>query len=104
MYVWIALAGLSVAVVAVASLLYQVLRQQGRILLSMELLERRVSAIEHPVPAQPQGIPVGELFPSFRFPDVTGRMIGLEDYRGRRAVLVHWSPSCGFCDLIASDL
>jgi peroxiredoxin len=101
-YVWIAIGVLSLALAAVASLLYQVLRQQGRILLSVESLEQRLHAAA--VPTQPQGIPVGETFPSFRLPDPTGRTIGLDDYRGNRTVLVHWSPSCGFCDLIASEL
>jgi peroxiredoxin len=31
-------------------------------------------------------------------------MVALDDFRGNRTVVVHWSPSCGFCDLIAPEL
>jgi peroxiredoxin len=31
-------------------------------------------------------------------------MVGLEDFRGERVLLVHWSPQCGFCTRIAPDL
>src|SRR5262249_17983406 len=55
-------------------------------------------------PAQPAGLPEGTVIPSFRLPDLMGRMVALEDFRGQRVLLVHWSPKCGFCDLIAPDL
>ena len=40
----------------------------------------------------------------FRLPDLDGRMVSLEDFRGRRVLLVHWGPECGFCELLAPDL
>ena len=46
----------------------------------------------------------GTEIPSFTFPDLEGRAISLEDYRGRKVLLVNWSPSCGFCKRIAPEL
>jgi peroxiredoxin len=102
MYVWAAVGVLSLGFVALASVLYQVLRQQGRILIAIDSLEQRLRAPTASV--EQAGIPVGDAFPSFRYPDATGALIGLEDFRGRRALVVHWSPSCGFCDLIGPEL
>lgn len=46
----------------------------------------------------------GTEIPSFTFPDLEGRAVSLEDYRGRKVLLVNWSPSCGFCKRIAPEL
>ncbi len=81
--------------------LYQVVKQQGRIILRLDALEQRANAAP---PAEPAGLPVGAEFPVFSLPDLDGNTIRLEDYRGKRALLVYWSPQCGFCDLIAPDL
>jgi peroxiredoxin len=80
---------------------YQIVKQQGRIILRMDVLEQRISA---PQPDEPQGLEVGTDFPGFSFPDVEGTPVPLECFLGKRVLLVHWSPQCGFCDLIASDL
>jgi len=42
--------------------------------------------------------------PPFSLPDLSGRVVALEEFRGRQVLLVHWNPGCGFCDLIAPDL
>lgn len=105
--------------------LFQLVRQQGRILLRLDEIESRVSSaalvdrapraalVDEPrgaddvphyeAPIQ-QGIAVGQLAPTFRLRDVTGRAITLESYRGRRVLLVHWSTQCGFCDMMAPEL
>ena len=101
-YLWIAVGVLAIALAVLSLVLYQVLRQQGRILFTLGSLEQRLSAADGP-PAG-QGIPVGEQFPAFHLPDATGRMIGVDDFCGGRTLLVHWNPSCGFCDLIAPEL
>jgi peroxiredoxin len=80
--------------VAVGAMLLQVVRQQGRILLRLEGLEAA---------GREDGVPVGTPV-SFRLADLDGRTIDSADYRGKRLALVNWSPSCGFCDLIAPDL
>src|SRR5206468_1474413 len=53
---------------------------------------------------EPQGLGVGTPIAPYRLPDLRGRVVGLEDFKGKRVLLVHWSPECGFCDLIAPEL
>lgn len=52
----------------------------------------------------PEGLEQGTQIPSFSFPDLEGRPVSLDDYRGRKVLLVNWSPSCGFCKRIAPEL
>ena len=33
-----------------------------------------------------------------------GGEVGVEDFRGRRVLLINWSLQCGYCDLMAPDL
>ena len=107
--IWLLAALLVLAVVALASLLYQVLRQQGRLLLRLEALEEAL-AVEPPTAssngaaARPEGIPAATPFPPFRLPDLSGREVSLEDFRGKRVLLVHWDPRCSWCSRIASEL
>ena len=57
-----------------------------------------------PVPTSPQGLAQGTEVPPFRFPALDGEAVGLEDLRGRRFLLVNWSPRCGYCLRIAPEL
>jgi thiol-disulfide isomerase/thioredoxin len=94
--------------------LYQVLRQQGRLLLRLEEVEQGLSPADQgafvPTAAangqhsQPRGLAVGTSVPPFRLPDLTGKLVGLGDFRGKRVLLVHWSLQCGFCIGIAPEL
>jgi peroxiredoxin len=82
--------------------LYQVVMQQGRILLRLDALEKqREKADQSPEPA---GLPAGTAFPSFSIPDLTGKIVKLEDFQGKQVLLIHWSPDCGFCEMIAPEL
>lgn len=82
--------------------LYLVVKQQGRILLRLDQLE----------PAQPKDdeqarlaqARVGTSFPEFMLPDLGRKMVSIEDFRGLKALLVYWSPACGFCDFLAPML
>jgi peroxiredoxin len=82
--------------------LYQVVKQQGRILLRLDQLEAPRPA-DSPDPA-PSGLPVGTAFPNFRLPDLSGRFMRFEEFHPKQVLLVHWSPGCGFCEMIARDL
>jgi peroxiredoxin len=77
----------------------QVVQQQGRILLR---LDHVVDA--HTSPSEPVGLPVGTPIGDFQLPDLAGRSVSPDTWRGRRTLLIHWSTSCGFCDLIAPEL
>ncbi len=98
---------LAVIVIALVVLSYQLLTQQGRLLLRIEALERRPGATEaasHAHTGPPPGLPVGSPFSAFVLKDTAGDLVSLDSLRGSRALIVHWSPQCGYCDLIASEL
>src|SRR5271157_2636674 len=82
--------------------LYQVVKQQGRILLRLDQLEPQRSAASPQ--ADPAGLPVGTAFPSFRLSDLSGRIVQLEELRPKQVFLVHWNPECGFCEMITGEL
>jgi len=119
---WVAVVLLGLILLSLWLVLYQLVKQQGRLLLRLDRVEHRLanpghvgfvpsSAVNHAHEprlngnhAPPQGLPVGTAAPPFRLPDLTGRMVSLEDFRGKRVLLVHWSTQCGFCDMIAPEL
>ena len=90
--------------VALWSVLFQVVKQQGRLLLRLDDLSSR--PVEIPVlnPSAAAGPKIGQTVTPFRLPNLAGDQVKLEDYRGKQVLLVNWSPSCGFCDAIAPDL
>lgn len=88
---------------------YQIVKQQGRILLRLEQLEGRPqpapTKVEEPgEEVEPAGLPLETDFPAFSFPDLSGKAVGLEEFRGKRVLLVQWNFECGFCDSIAAEL
>jgi peroxiredoxin len=64
-------------------------------------------AYEAPPPPSftwPTGVDVGEAIPGFRLPDAEGAEVALGDLATRPLLLVNWSPRCGFCTSIATEL
>jgi peroxiredoxin len=100
---WVLFAVLAAVAGALWVVVYQVLRQQGRILLRIEELEAR-SAGPSEAERRPRGLPVATQVPSFRLPDLSGSTVQFEDYRGLRVLLVHWDPGCSFCERIAPEM
>jgi peroxiredoxin len=49
-------------------------------------------------------LPIGTMLPSFDYPDLRGQRVSLESLAGRKALLVNWSDTCGFCKRIAPEL
>ena len=93
------------------ALLLQIVRQQGRILLRLEALDAQRHFLPDPALArnghhhdQPEGLPVGAELGSFSLPTASGGSLGSDDLKGGRSLLVHWSPDCAFCEMIAADL
>jgi peroxiredoxin len=102
---WVLLGLTGAAVVALCSVAYQVVRQQGRMLLRLDELEARLTGAEpSPANGRPLGLPVATSVPPFRLPDLSGSEVQLEDFRGKRVLLVHWDPQCSFCSRIAPEL
>lgn len=90
------------------TILYQAVKQQGRLLLRLDALDHRLT--EAGLGAGPGtstgqgGLEVGTPVTSPSLPDPDGRLISLDDFRGKRVLLVRWNPDCAFCELLAPDL
>ena len=99
---------LTLILLSLWTLLYQLLKQQGRLVLRLDEVERRSTrpaqtagvAVQNPV----QPLPLGTAIPPFQLPNVRGHLIGLEAFQGQKVLLINWNPRCGFCDLIAPEL
>jgi thiol-disulfide isomerase/thioredoxin len=102
------LSALLVILASSLALICQLTRQNGRLLLRLEALEKEVGLDEPPLrhthSDSPTGLPVGTAFPPFELPDLDDHIVRLGDLKGRRVLLVQWSPECRFCELIAPDL
>jgi peroxiredoxin len=86
---------------------YQLLLQNGRIVLRLEMLEkqiRQLGALLGGEPDSPQGLPVGMAAPEFELPDLAGQPQKLSQFRGRRLLLIFFNPKCGYCEQMAPDL
>ncbi len=84
-------------------LAYQLASQNGRILLRLEAIEKRIARpAKHE--REPAGLPVGTLAPDFELPDLTRVRRKLSEFRGQDLLLIFFSPKCGFCTKMAADL
>ncbi len=93
-----------VTIWATLFVLYQVIKQQGRVLLRLDGIEQQLEALATPSePTVVEGLPVGEPFPAFKLPNLDGNEVALEDFSGRKVLVVNWSPNCGFCTKIAPE-
>jgi thiol-disulfide isomerase/thioredoxin/uncharacterized membrane protein YphA (DoxX/SURF4 family) len=52
----------------------------------------------------PAPVKEGDLVPSLRLPDLSGKLIDLAHLQSRRTLMLFWSPSCGFCQQMLDDL
>src|SRR5215471_10327594 len=86
---------------------YQLILQNGRLLLRLEALEQRLedSGIA-PASAtdEPMGLPVGSVLLDFELPDLLGGRITLSQWRGQSVLLIFFDPRCGFCQEMLPDL
>jgi len=76
---------------------WQLLRQNGRVLLRLDELEKRLNQIEFGDESQPEGLPLDSAAPEFELPDLEGKTHKLADYRGQSLLLIFFNPECGFC-------
>ena len=86
---------------------YQLIKQQGRMLLRLDKIEQARATDSAAHPSENEAGPdeyVGTDFPPFTFPDLSGKAVRLEDFRGKQILLVNWNFECGFCDSIAPEL
>jgi peroxiredoxin len=103
---WALVGLLSMVEVLLLLLVLQLLKQHGRLLLRVEQLERQpMPAVDASAQAPlPAGLPVGAPVEPFRLASLDGETVSLENFHGRRVLLVNWHPACGYCDQIAGEL
>ena len=85
-------------------LVYQLARQNGRILLRLEGIEKRLAPRNEAMPREPGGLPLGMVAPDFELPDLAGVRRKLSEFRERNVLLIFFNPKCGFCTKMAADL
>jgi peroxiredoxin len=85
-------------------LVYQLARQNGRILLRLESIENHLEPRSESKPQPPGGLPVGSAVPDFELPDLAGARHKLSELLGKDLLLIFFNPSCGFCTKMAADL
>lgn len=97
--VWIAL--LVVSVIGLAAFCWQLLRQNGRLLLRLDAEGHRASSALSLPPLQP-----GSPAPEFSGRDLGGELVSLESLRapGHPVVLFFTDPGCGACELVLEDV
>ena len=47
---------------------------------------------------------LGDPSPRFSLPDLTGRIVQIEDFWGQETMLLFWSPHCSYCQAMSEDL
>lgn len=89
-------------------LAYQLVRQNGRILLRLEAIEQELgSDARGRAGAKRQeagGLPLGTVAPNFELPDLMGVRRKLSEFRQKNVLLVFFNPQCGYCTKMAADL
>jgi peroxiredoxin len=76
---------------------WQLLRQNGRMLLRLEELEKRLKELEFGRADELAGLPLDSIAPEFELPNLAGERETLAQYRGQTALLIFFNPACGFC-------
>ena len=92
------------AILTGAWLGWQLLRQNGRILLRLEELEQRLNETEFGEAEVRPGLSVGSEAPPFDLLDLVGDRRALADFRGHSLLLIFFNPACGYCRELAPKL
>jgi peroxiredoxin len=93
-----------------AVLLINLARQNGRVLLRIEALERRLegglATAAEPASAPPAGLPVGEPAPGFQLSGLYGETLTLDALRaaGNPVLLVFADPNCVPCNALVPEI
>lgn len=104
---WVVVTVLGIAVVGACVLLYQLMVQNGRVMLGLEALERQLREQDilppegQPLPA---GLPAGSVPGDFSLPSLAGETVTLSQCRGRRVLLIFVHPGCGFSARFLAEL
>ncbi len=83
---------------------WQLLRQNGRMLLRLDGLEKRLDSMEFGEPSGPASLPLDSAAPDFDLPDLKGTHQSLAQFRGQPLLLIFFNPACGFCRELAPKM
>ena len=86
---------------------YQLLTQNGRLLLRIEALEERLAQLIAYSPTGDgswRGLPIGSVVLDFALPTLSGGTMTLSQWQGRRVLLIFFDPRCGYCRRMLPDL
>ena len=83
---------------------FQLVRQNGRLLLRLETIEKQLAPRAGAKPREAGGLPIGMAAPDFELPDLTGVRHKLSEFRDRNVLLIFFNPQCGYCTKMAPDL
>lgn len=92
------------ALLVACGLGWQLLRQNGRMLLRLEAVERRLDELAFGGPEGPAGLPLDAAAPEFDLPDLAGQRHTLAESHGQPRLLIFFNPACGFCRELAPKL
>jgi hypothetical protein len=76
---------------------YQLVRQNGRILLRLEEIEKQLGTRGRTSRHEAAGLPVGSAAPEIELPDLSGVPRKLSEFRGRDSLMIFFNPKCGSC-------
>src|SRR4051794_34283909 len=85
------------AIACIGWFVWQLLRQNGRLLLRLDELEQRLNELEFGEGEASVGLPFGGEAPAFELPDMASNRKSLAQYRGQPLLLIFFNPACGFC-------
>src|SRR5215813_6108840 len=83
---------------------YQLIRQNGRILLRLEAIDKRLSPRGDAKPKKEHGLRIGAVAPDFELPDLAGKRHKISEFRGKDLLVIFFNPKCGFCTKMVDDL
>jgi peroxiredoxin len=87
---------------------YALLRQGDRVVERLDVLADELEIVQDDLLSSKSetlvALPAGAEAPAFELPDLHGRRVSLEQFRGRRVLLVFFSPTCPICQEMAPEL
>ena len=87
---------------------YALVRQGNRLVQRLAVLEEALESVQDDLLVSRMeslvSLPAGAEAPAFELPDLQGSRVSLEEFRGKRALLIFFSPTCAFCRELAPDL